>query len=61
MHKWVTTNIEAKIDASMKEKYTKIMGRSKIKQLNSFNDPVAPWAVTTIWNPPPLPSQHRIT
>lgn len=60
VHKWVTTNIEPKIDASMKEEYTKIMGRTKIKQLIPLNDPVEPLAVTTLRNLPQLPS-YRVT
>lgn len=48
IHPWVPKDdANAEMDAKMKKEYTKILGKLHLTHLDSFEDPVEPWAVAS--------------
>jgi len=61
LHPWVPTDVDPVMDKAKKAEYEKILAKFNIEHLDSFQDPVASWAVTSMRNllPPPAVKAKR--
>lgn len=60
LHPWIPTDVDPAMDRAKKAEYEKILAKLDVEHLETFVDPVASWAVTSLRNLLPKPRPGSI-